>query len=295
VTSAVEARGIRYRYGARVALDGVDVAAAPGELVGLIGPNGSGKSTLFGVLAGLLRAEAGTVRIEGAPGVVFQHPSLDRTLTVRENLAAAGRLHGLSGSRLRAAVADAVSAAGLEARADDRAATLSGGLQRRAELARALLHGPKVLLLDEPASALDPAARGEFWARLESLRRDRRLAVIVATHDLEEADRCDRVSLLHEGRVAAEGTPAGLKASLGAPVVSVRARDPRAVAALVRDRFGVDSRIVDSMVRFAHPNAHALVAPLGEVLGDGMLSISVSRPSLEAVFVRLTGRGLGGA
>ncbi len=220
---AVAASGLMLGYRGRVAVNGLTLEVARGELFGLAGANGSGKSTFLAALCGMLEPAAGELRVLGQAmparadavrarlGVAFQHASLDKFLTVRENLVTVGRLFGMGGSRLDGAVGTALARAGLADRADDRAGTLSGGLARRAELARALLHDPELLLLDEPSASLDPDARREFWDRLNLLRRGSALTIIVATHDLDEAARCDRVAVLDEGRLLALDVPGTLR------------------------------------------------------------------------------------
>ncbi len=304
MTPAVEVVGATFAYGGRRAVDGISFTVGAGESFGVMGPNGSGKSTLFGLLATRLTPQAGAVRVMGADvatrpdavrgliGVVPQGATLDRFLTVAENLEVWARLHGMPATAIPGAVTEALLAAGITDRRRDRAGALSGGLARRAELARALLHRPAVLLLDEPTAALDPAARAEWRDRLDGLRRDRQLTVVSMTHDLDEAGRCDRVAVLADGRIAGAGTPAELCEAVGAPVVTVRSGgDPAALAAALAAALGVQAKVVDGLVRFTHAQAHAMVARVAEVAGADALAVTVSRPSLGEAFVSLTGTG----
>ncbi len=302
MTPAVEVSGVSYAFGARVALDDVTLAVAPGESFGIMGPNGSGKSTLLGLLTTRLRPARGTVRILGTDavgaaaavrgliGVVPQGPTLDRFLTLGENLEVWARLQGIRPDAIPAAVTDALLAADVAERRHERAGALSGGLARRAELARALLHRPAVLLLDEAGGALDPGARAEWRDRLAALRRDGGLTVVTVTHDMDEAGRCDRVAMLAGGRIAGMGTPADLCAAVGAPVETIETvGDAVALAVRLADALGVTPGRVDGTIRFTHPQAHALVQRIAEVGGRDIARVSVSPPSLEEAFVSLTG------
>ncbi|PSQ82940.1 MAG: ABC transporter ATP-binding protein, partial [Bacteroidetes bacterium QS_1_65_9] len=221
---ALDIDGVTHRYGKHVALRDVSLRVSPGALFGLIGPNGSGKTTLFRILMTLLPPSEGAAcvwnhdvarhpaAVRERIGCVFQHPALDDALTVRENLHFHGSLYGLRGERLRERIRKLLSIFELRDRAGDAVSTLSGGLRRRADLARGLLHRPPVLLLDEPTVGLDPAARRTFWRALERLRRDDDVTLVVATHLMNEAERCDEVAILSEGRCVANGSPACLKA-----------------------------------------------------------------------------------
>jgi len=285
-------------YGPRRALDALTLDVPAGERFGLLGPNGGGKTTLFRVLATLLvpaggRAEVAGLDVVGAPaavrrrlGVVFQAPGLDGKLTVRENLRCQGALYGLP-RRESARRADAMLArVGVAERADERGERLSGGLRRRVELAKGLLHEPDVLLLDEPTTGLDPGARRDVWTYLRSLEG---VTCLVTTHLMEEAEKCDRVGILDRGRLVALGRPDELKAELGGESVTVGAREPEAVAADLRARLGIDAAVVDGTVRFQHADAAALVPRIAAELGERVESVTLGRPTLEDVFVARTG------
>jgi ABC-2 type transport system ATP-binding protein len=297
---ALEVRGLVARHGARTALDGVDVAAAPGERVALLGPNGAGKSTLLSVLATLHPGAGGSARVAGFDvaaepdavrrrlGVVFQGPSLDRKLTLEENLRLLGRLYGLSGRAHAERAREALERVGLADRARDRVATLSGGLARRVELARALLSRPALLLLDEPTAGLDPVARAEFWAALESACAQG-TAALYATHQGEEAERARRVLVLDRGRVVAEGEPDSLKAAVGGDVIVLECDDPPAVAGELRARFDARVDEIEGEVHVERERAHELVPRLVESVPGRIRSLMLRRPTLEDVFVHVTG------
>ncbi|HUP20899.1 MAG TPA: ABC transporter ATP-binding protein [Gemmatimonadota bacterium] len=298
----VEVSGLTHRYGDREALSDVSLEVREGELFGLLGPNGGGKTTLLHVLSTLVRPTSGTARVEGHDtvkrpaavreriGVVFQHPALDVHLTPRENLRHHGHLYGMRGPRLAEAIAGALADLGAAERADDRVKTLSGGIRRRVELAKGFLHGPSVVLLDEPTVGLDPRGRREFWDRIEALRRARGAAVILATHLMDEAERCDRIAILDRGRVVALGSPDELRSEIRGDVIALEADDPDAIASAVAERFGIRADVVDGTVRIERADGAALVPRLAEAFPGSIRSITVGKPTLEDVFLHRTGR-----
>jgi ABC-2 type transport system ATP-binding protein len=299
---AVDVLALKHRYAERVALDGVSFGVLPGEAFGLLGPNGGGKTTLFKIVSTLLAPSEGTVRVFGDDvvadpaavrrrmGVVFQHPALDARLTVGENLRHQGHLYGLRGSQLTARIHDALRHVRLDDRERDLVSTLSGGLQRRAEVAKALLHRPQLLVLDEPSTGLDPTARRDIWQDLSALRRDEGTTVILTTHLMDEAAGCDRVGILDQGRLVAIGTPAKLTQEIGGDVVLVTAREPARLAARIAERFGVKAEVVDGRVRIERNRAHEFVTDLVESFPGEIDAVAFGKPTLEDVFVHHTGR-----
>jgi ABC-2 type transport system ATP-binding protein len=299
---AVELRDLRQRYGDRVALDGVSLTVAPGEIVALLGPNGSGKSTLFKILATLLEPTEGSARIFGHDvrrdadavrrqmGVVFQQPSIDKLLSVEENLLHHGALYGLARATLRTRVAAMLERFGLTERRGERVGRLSGGLARRVELAKALVVGAEVLLLDEPSTGLDPLARREFLAHLGELRDRDGITVLLTTHHLDEAERADRVAILDRGRVVTLGAPEELKAALGGEVLVIQVASAERLRERLRLRLGLEATVVDGAVRLEAPRAHEIVPRLVDAFPDEIRSITYGKPTLEDVFVHLTGR-----
>jgi ABC-2 type transport system ATP-binding protein len=301
----VELAALRRTYGDRVALDGVTMTVGAGELFGLLGPNGGGKTTLFRVLTTTIPPTSGTARVLGHSlpaesahvraeiGVVFQAPSLDKKLTVRENLLHQGHLYGLRGADLAARIAKNLETAGISDRAGELTESLSGGLRRRAELAKGLLHDPKLLLLDEPSTGLDPGARHDLWDHLARLRDERGVTSLVTTHLMEEAERCDRVGILDRGRLVALGTPQELRASIGGDVVTIVPRassDLARLRAAVEERLGVATKSVGGVVRAETKDGAALVPEVLRAFGDDVASVTVGRPTLEDVFLTKTGR-----
>ena len=303
VPPAVRVAGLSHDYGSRRALAGVSFTVDPGEIFGFLGPNGGGKSTLFRALATLAPIQEGRVEILGHDlsrerrrvrrllGVVFQSPSVDVHLTVEENLRHQGHLHGLWGRGLALRIVEGLDRFGLAERRRERVGTLSGGLRRRVEIAKALLHRPRLLLLDEPSSGLDPGARRDLWAALESERR-RGATVLLTTHFIEEGDRCDRLALLDGGRLVAAGTPAALKASVGGEVVTIEAADAEEVAAELARRLDVETRVRDGRVRFEHARGHELVPRLAEDFPRQIRAVTVALPTLEDAFLKRTGHDL---
>ena len=301
---AVETQGLGRNFGLRVALSDVTFAVREGEMFGLLGPNGSGKTTLFRILTTLLAPTAGTARVGGhdvvkAPmdvrhhlGVVFQSPALDPQLTVAENLRCAGNLYGLRGTDLEQRLRAAAEALDVSDRLHDRVQTLSGGLQRRVEIAKSLLPRPRVLLLDEPSTGLDPGARAGLRAVLGKLRRESGLTIVMTTHLLDEAEACDRVAILHRGRLLACETPGALRDRLGKDLAVLAGSDPDALAARVRASFSWPVAVRDGRVRIEVPRGSDSAAQLFAALGGAADAVTVGRPTLEDVFLQLTGESL---
>ena len=301
VATAVEANSIGYSYGERRALDDVSFSIAAGEIFGLLGPNGGGKTTLFKLISTLVPLQSGDAHILGFDlrsggadlrrriGVVFQHPSVDGKLTVAENLTHHGHLYGISGSRLRERSAAMLDQLGLTARANDLAETLSGGLKRRVELAKALLHQPELLVLDEPSTGLDPAARREFLNYLAHLRDAQGVTIVLTTHYMEEAERCDRIGVLHQGRLVATAPPAELKSRVGGDVVVIMAANAEALRQKIQQRMRIKATLVDGTLRVERPRGHEFVRDVVDAFGDEIDLVTFGKPTLEDVFVHLTG------
>jgi ABC-2 type transport system ATP-binding protein len=297
----IQVQNLTHRYGDRVALDNINFQVGDGEVFGLLGPNGGGKSTLFRILATMMAPTSGTASIAGldvgrdAPsvrrnvGVVFQTQSLDKALTVEENLRSQGHLHGLHGKMLRERMEHAMERLGLGERRKELVDTLSGGLRRRVEIAKALLHRPKVLLMDEASTGLDPAARRDLSRHVESLRNKEGVTILLTTHILEEADRCDRLVLLHQGRIVAEGSPSELRSRIGGDIVVLDTEDTAALAGRIEQRFGVKPAVMDGQVRVEIENGHRFITELIEAFPGAIDSVGLHKPTLEDVFVRETG------
>jgi ABC-2 type transport system ATP-binding protein len=268
----IQVQNLTHRYGDRIALKGVNFRVAKGEIFGLLGPNGGGKSTLFRILSTMMTPTEGTATLAGfdvernpsavrrTVGVVFQTQSLDKALTVEENLRAQGHLHGMSGATLRERMKFALERLGIDDRRSELVEKLSGGLKRRVEIAKALLHRPQVLLMDEASTGLDPAARREVSRHVEELRRNEGVTILLTTHILPEAELCDRLALLHQGSIVAQGSPRELCSRIGGDVVVLDAVDPEALAAKIRSRFGGAPSVLGKQVRVEMPNGHRFIA-----------------------------------
>jgi ABC-2 type transport system ATP-binding protein len=293
-------RDIHHSYGDHVALRGVDLNVRAGEIFALLGPNGCGKTTLFRILCTLLPVQRGSVHIGGIDssanplavraqiGIVFQAPSLDNKLTVDENIACQGALYGIKGALLRDRRDELLRQLHLIDRRSDYCEKLSGGLKRRVELAKGMLHRPRLLLLDEPSTGLDPAARLNLWDSIRGLADDG-MAVLLTTHLLEEADKADRVAIMSDGTKIAEGSPRQLRAEMGGGMVTVVANDPDRVEHLLRNELGLDPQRIRRQFRLQSDSPQTLVPALVDTLGDQAESIVIGRPSLEDVFIAKTG------
>jgi ABC-2 type transport system ATP-binding protein len=298
----ISVQDLIHRYENRTALNGISFDVRPAELFGLLGPNGSGKTTLFRILSTLMIPTAGRALVMGQDaakdpssvrrliGVVFQAQSVDPKLTAYENLWHQGHLYGLRGATLKKRVGEILDRVGLADRAKERVETFSGGMQRRIELAKGLLHHPGVLLLDEPTTGLDPGARRDLWQYLQTLRDEEHVSVLVTTHLMEEAERCDRLAILNEGNLVALGTPAELKSEIGGDVIILEAsRDAALLAERIRSRFLVETTVLENQVRIERENGHRFVTDVVEAFPGEIEGVSVSKPALEDVFIRRTG------
>lgn len=305
MSAALEISDLRHKYGDRESLRGLSFSVGTGDVFALLGPNGGGKSTLFKIICTLLRPTSGTVEVFGVDavrdpararrrlGVVFQHPAVDPWLTVVENLRTHAHLYGLRGAVLPRLIERALERFGLTPRADDRVGTLSGGLRRRVELAKALLTEPPLVILDEPSAGLDPAARRDLLQELTRLRDDAGTTIVLTTHLMDEATVCDRVGILHEGRLVAIGAPSALTEAIGGDVLTIECRDPGALAAGLRDRFGVTAQLVNGRLRVERPRAHEFLPVVVESFPGEVQTIAVGRPTLDDVFVHHTGTSIG--
>jgi len=297
----ISVQNVVHRYENRTALNGISFDVKDAELFGLLGPNGSGKTTLFRILSTLMVPTAGRALVQGYDvakepallrrqiGVVFQAQSIDPKLTAYENLWHQGHLYGQHGAALKSRILEILRRVGLSDRAKEYVETFSGGMQRRVELAKGLLHHPSVLLLDEPTTGLDPGARRDLWQYLKILRDEENVSVIVTTHLMEEAERCDRLAILNEGKLVALGTPSDLTKEIGGDIVLLDARNPEALAIRIQQRFQTDATVMDNKIRLELENGHRFIAEVVEAFPGEILAMSVSKPSLEDVFIHRTG------
>jgi len=300
-SAVISLQDVFHKYDDRPALNGVSFDVGPAELFGLLGPNGSGKTTLFRILSTLMLPTSGRALIMACDaardpnavrrqiGIVFQAQSIDLKLSAYENLRHQGHLYGLHGAALHARIGEMLGRVALADRAKDLAETFSGGMQRRLELAKGLLHHPPVLLLDEPTTGLDPGARRDLWQYLQILRDQEHVSILVTTHLMEEAERCDRLAILNEGKLVALGTPRELKREIGGDVIVLDTHNPEVLAQAIESRFAVRAQVVDGQVRIERENGHRFVTDIVEAFPGQIEAVSISKPSLEDVFVHRTG------
>ena len=299
--SRIEVENLSHAYQTRRALDSVSFSISCGEVFGLLGPNGSGKTTLFRILSTLMPVTSGTVRVLGHDlttevkavrkllGVVFQHPGLDGKLTVVENLRHHGHLYGLAGKSLRYRISELLERFGVADRAKESVERLSGGLQRRVEIAKAMLHSPRVLLLDEPTSGLDVTARRQLNGYLGALADTENILVLLTTHLLDDAEACNRVGILDVGKLVAIGEPDELKAQVSGDVILIECIDKEVLCTEIAKKFGVSSVLAGNLLRVECERGHEFVRDIVATFPDEIQSVRFGKPTLEDVFIKLTG------
>jgi ABC-2 type transport system ATP-binding protein len=295
---------ITHEYPGRRALDDVSLQVSKGEIFGFLGPNGGGKTTMFKILSTTIVPTSGGAEVCGFDvvkdssevrkhiGVVFQSPSLDIKLTVKENLRFQGLLQGLHGATAAKRIDDVLLHLKLDDRKNDIVEKLSGGLQRRVEIGKGLLHRPDVLILDEPSTGLDPGARQDLWAYLFQLRSDTGITIVITSHILEEAEHCDRLAILDKGTLVALGTPEKLKREVGGEVISIVTKDPLELQGLLKKKFRLKSSVLDGTIRVEKAKAHQFVPKIVEAFPGKISAVSVGTPTLEDVFIHKTGHRL---
>lgn len=298
----LEVTGVVHRYGDKAALQGVDLKVRQGEIFALLGPNGSGKSTLFRLISTLVSIQQGSIQVFGADcvrgraqvrsyiGVVFQAPSLDGKLTVVENLWCQGVMYGLSGKALRIRTEEVLEQLGMSDRAKQMCQELSGGMKRRVELAKGLLHRPRLLLMDEPSTGLDPAARLDLWRALIQLRDSSGVTVLMTTHLLEEADKADRIAIMDQGRVVECGAPAELRREQGSEIITITTDAVDEVANMLERQLSLSVSRFVSEVRVVSEGSLSRLNEVVQLTLPYASQVTVGRASLEDVFIAKTGR-----
>ena len=299
--SAIEINNVTYRYGDRTALDDLSLVIGSGEVFAFLGPNGSGKTTLFRLLSTLMPLQYGNINVAGFDvskqtnavraklGVVFQAASVDKKLTVEENLFHQGLLYGLAGRVLRRRTDEMLERLGMADRRKDYVEQLSGGLRRRVELAGGLLHQPAILLLDEPSTGLDPAARSDLWEYLFNLRKEQGTTIVLTTHLLEEADRADKIAILHQGRLVVSDTPDALRSAVGGDSITITSADLASLARMIEEKFDCKVLSFEGMLRLEQPDGHRWISRLVEAFPEQIETITLGKPTLEDVFIDRTG------
>lgn len=304
VGAAVAVRGLAKDYGEVKAVKGVEFDVSPGETFGFLGPNGAGKTTTIGMLCTLVRPTGGRATVAGydvvhqredvrrSIGLVFQDPTLDNYLTAEQNLRFHAALYGVPRSVVRARLSAVLELVGLADKRKTEVRTFSGGMKRRLEIARGLLHAPVVLFLDEPTIGLDPQTRRSIWEYIKSLKDREGTTIFMTTHYMDEAEYCERIAIIDKGRIVAMGTPEELKASVGKDRAQVLTDDPAGAIAGLKHHFGIEAAMHEGNVTFSVAGGAEFVPKLFaqfSELGIPVRSVNVSRPSLDDVFLSYTG------
>ncbi len=300
-TEAISVEGLVKRYGEIEAVRGIDFAVAAGETFGFLGPNGAGKLTTINILCTLVRPSGGVAFVAGHDvvrerdqvrrniGLVFQDTTLDGYLTAEQNLRLHAELYGMARAAVSERLQQVMEMVGLWERRGSLVGTFSGGMKRRLEIARGLLHSPRVLFLDEPTVGLDPQTRSSIWTYISELKRDEDITIFLTTHYMDEAEYCDRIAIMDRGTIVALDTPEALKASVGKDRVQIQTVDDDAAIAALRERFEIDAVLAEGAVTFGVSEGEQFVPRLFAELGQQIRSVNVSRPSLDDVFMSYTG------
>ncbi|MGO9874318.1 MAG: ATP-binding cassette domain-containing protein [Acidimicrobiia bacterium] len=299
---AVVVRDLEKRYGALQAVAGINFEVAPGETFGFLGPNGAGKSTTIGILCTLVDPTGGHATVAGYDvvaqrgivrrniGLVFQDTTLDTYLTAEQNLRFHAELYGVPKNIVADRMKQVLEMVGLWERRTSRVATYSGGMKRRLEIARGLLHSPRVLFLDEPTVGLDPQTRSSIWAYINELRQREDITIFLTTHYMDEAEHCDRIGIIDQGKIVVLDTPEALKEGVGTDRVQIQTADDAQAIAQIRDKFGIEAAVHDGAVTLSVPGGEEFVPRLFQQLTVPIKSVNIARPSLDDVFLTYTGR-----
>jgi ABC-2 type transport system ATP-binding protein len=299
--NAVSVRGLKKVYGALEAVRGIDLEVATGEIFGFLGPNGAGKSTTIKILCTLAIPTSGDAKVAGFDvvterdevrrhiGLVFQDTTLDDYLTAEQNLKFHAELYGIPSASVAGRLRQVMEMVGLWERRGSLVQTFSGGMKRRLEIARGLMHSPRVLFLDEPTVGLDPQTRVSIWSYIRDLRKQEQITIFLTTHYMDEAEYCDRIAIIDNGTIVALGTPEDLKAKVGKDRVQIRTADDAAAIAALKARFQIEAATHEDTVTFGVEGGEAFVPRLFAELGVPIKAISVARPSLDDVFLAYTG------
>ena len=299
MTAAIEVQDLRKTYDQVEAVRGIGFSVGAGEIFGFLGPNGAGKTTTIKILCTLLQPTSGTARLAGVAspsevrrriGVIFQDPALDDRLTAEENLQLHAVAYRVARADRAARIDEALRFVDLHDRRKDLTRTFSGGMKRRLEIARGLVHRPDILFLDEPTTGLDPQTRARTWEVLRELRRKYGTTLFLTTHYMDEAENCDRIAIVDHGRIVALDTPAALKQAVGKDLVAARTANPAALATLLQDKYGVASTPGEGGLTFMVEEGDAFIVRLLTTDRPALDGISVRRPTLDDVFLSLTGR-----
>jgi ABC-2 type transport system ATP-binding protein len=300
-TPAIEVRGLDKRFGEVHAVRGVDFEVPMGEVFGFLGPNGAGKTTTINMLCTLVKPTAGSAAVAGHDvvherddvrrniGLVFQDPTLDSYLTAAQNIKLHAELYGVQRDLVEPRMRQVLTMVGLWERKDNVVGTFSGGMRRRLEIARGLMHSPRVLFLDEPTIGLDPQTRHSIWTYIAELKQSEEITIFMTTHYMDEAEWCDRIAIMDHGEIVALDAPETLKEAVGTDRVTIHTEDNEAAIAALSQRFGLEARIAEGAVLFGVQSGEEFVPRLFAELGVPIRAVSVSRPTLDDVFMSYTG------
>jgi len=303
-TPIIDVRDLVKRFGPIEAVRGVTFSVAAGEIFGFLGPNGAGKTTTIKVLATLLRPTSGRASLAGydvvarpgdvrrSMGIVFQDPSLDNRLTAEQNLRFHAMLYGVPSREIEPRVAEVLAMVELSERRRALVATYSGGMKRRLEIARGLLHKPRVLFLDEPTLGLDLQTRNRIWEYVVDLRRREGVTVFMTTHYIEESEHCDRIAIIDGGRIVALDTPDALRRHVGGDVITITSPDPPSLAREIAARFGGVARATDGHVVVELERGTEFVPRVAAAFPQLVTAVAVKQPTLDDVFLKLTGHAI---
>ena len=299
--AAVAVEGLVKRYDEVEAVRGIEFEVQGGEIFGFLGPNGAGKSTTINMLCTLVRPSAGAAQVAGHDvvterddvrrniGLVFQDTTLDGYLTAEQNLRLHAELYGVPREAVGPRMQQVMEMVGLWERRGSLVNTFSGGMKRRLEIARGLLHSPRVLFLDEPTVGLDPQTRSSIWSYIRELKSREDITIFLTTHYMDEAEHCDRIAIMDQGRIIVLDTPEALKASVGKDRVQIQTDDDEAAIRSLEEHFGIEATVAEGMVTFGVAEGEHFVPRLFAELGQPIRSVNVSRPSLDDVFMSYTG------
>jgi ABC-2 type transport system ATP-binding protein len=299
--NAIDVNGLVKHYGEVEAVRGVDFDVARGEVFGFLGPNGAGKTTTINMLCTLTTPTAGAATVAGYDvvtarddvrrhiGLVFQDPTLDGYLTAAQNLKLHAELYGIPRGLVEPRMRQVLEMVGLWERRDGTVFSFSGGMRRRLEIARGLMHSPRVLFLDEPTIGLDPQTRRSIWGYIRELQAAEEITIFMTTHYMDEAEWCDRIAIMDNGQIVALDSPEALKGGVGTDRVTLHTDDDEATIAALRERFDVEARIAEGAVIFGVPGGEEFVPRLIAELHVPIRAVSVSRPTLDDVFMSYTG------
>jgi ABC-2 type transport system ATP-binding protein len=309
LNKTIETFDLTKRFGDLVAVDKLSISVEQGEVFGLLGPNGAGKTTTISMLCTILKPTSGTAKVNGfdivkhatqvrkSIGIVFQDPSIDDRLTGRENLYMHANLYGVPTSEQKPRIERVLKLVELEDRADDILRTYSSGMRRRLEIARGLIHYPKILFLDEPTIGLDPQTREHIWAYIQELKKSHDITIVLTTHYMEEADRLsDRVAIIDYGKIVASDTPAKLKETLEGDVITIKTKDAEKLSSVMTKMAAIrNTRIADDNVEVTVREGKKLLPKIVDLATKNKVdveSVSIREPSLEDVFIHYTGRAI---